>query len=122
MALVHDFAVMSKNGDYFISNHNPNKIAIHDDIILYIADTIKWVIGFNPKQNNFVNGLCYHGITCFDSDLIQPFKNIITRWRDMFIHAPSHFVLTGNWETIVCDDNGGEYKTISVKRDGLLAQ
>ena len=41
MALVHDFVVIPKDGDYFISNHNPNKIAIHDDIILYIADTIK---------------------------------------------------------------------------------
>ena len=40
MALVHDFVVIPKDGD-FISNHNPNKIAIHDDIILYIADTIK---------------------------------------------------------------------------------
>lgn len=40
----------------------------------------------------------------------------------MFIHAPNHFVLTGNWESIVCDNNGGEYKTISVKRDELLAQ
>ncbi len=54
MALVHHFSVTSKCGDYYIGNDNFDKIAIHDDIILYMIDTIKWVIGFNPSKKSLL--------------------------------------------------------------------
>ncbi len=122
MALVHHFSVTSKCGDYYIGNDNFDKIAIHDDIILYMIDTIKWVIGFNPSKKIFVNGLCYHGVTHFDSNLVKPFKNIIISWRDLFSNAPDDFYLTGNWITIAGSANDGEYEKISVNRCEILAK
>lgn len=126
MALMHDFAIIDKslvnNAGDFIKHDNPNKVAIHDDIISYIMDTLKWVIGFNPYQNSHVYGLCYHGVTCFDNQLITPFKQIIIHWRNLFTNAPNEFTLTGQWITTIGDNDNGEYEKISVNRDELLAQ
>ncbi|MDO4450654.1 MAG: hypothetical protein Q4B79_06840 [Moraxella sp.] len=120
--LNHYFAVMPKDSNYVIDNNNPNKIIIDDGIILYTADTMDWITGFNPSDQTFVNGLCYYGITCFDNDLIHPFQNLMVNWRNIFSNAPDDFILTGNWQTFVDNPDKGHYEKILVNRDMLLGQ
>lgn len=122
--LRHYFAVIAHNDDTFINNDNSNKAVIHDDIIQYLMDSLNWIIALAHCDKKCpIQGLCYHGITGFNQSLITPFKNLIIAWRAVFANAPNEFILTGNYFTIVDDDDfKGDYEKITVCRDELLTE
>lgn len=131
MSLDHHFAVIPKgNDDYFIPFCEAHYqkfakiefIAIHDDIIRYIADSLEWVQAFHPVQNCLMNNLCYYGFTLWDNCQVGHFKSVIIAWRELFKNAPDKFVLIGDWTTIVGDNDSGEYAKIKVHRDELLSK
>lgn len=122
--LNHYFAVIANNGDTFINNDNPNKVVIHDDIIQYLMDSLTWITALaHCDKERPIQGLCYYGITGFNKSLITQFKNLIIAWRAVFANAPSNFILTGNYFTVVGDDNfKGDYEKITVCHNELLSE
>lgn len=120
----HYFTIIDNNGDTFINNDNPNKVVIHDDIIQYLTDSLKWITALaHCDKERPIQGLCYYGITGFNKSLITPFKNLIIAWRAVFANAPSNFILTGNYFTVVDNDEcKGDYEKITVCRNDLLSE
>ncbi len=93
-------------------------VEIHDDLIRYMYDTLKWI----PIQNITVDSdffINLYGITMIDKKNALWIKKIFKAWSDLFAHAPENFELTGNYYTI--EETGEEgYETIKINRSELI--
>lgn len=130
--LNHDFAVitneeLAKEHDKYIF-FLPEKLSseivqLHDDLIAYFSDNLKWLTTLNPhKKNQSYQGLCTYGDTVFTKELVTPFKQLLMAWRLLYANAPMQFELTGGWTTIEGKKNSGKYAKIPVNRDELFGK
>lgn len=131
MGLNHDFFLvkhdeykeMSYDGDYMSTVDIGNITSIHDDVIQYIYDTLRWIPSINPARNcerGF--GLNNYGITLIDKEGAEVILKIAKAWADLFANGPSILRLTGNYGWIT-NDKGieeGNYEIIEVNRDELV--
>jgi hypothetical protein len=105
MNLVHEFYLVSQPMDakqiWMLreSNNVIDTVTIHDDMIQYILDSLKWIPCKNPaKQGNPSGfGINYYGVTLFDKQSSASLNGIFSSWRDLFKNAPITFELTGNF-------------------------
>lgn len=127
--LDHDFALITMHNLPLIKNcyifHHQEHLAsevvpLHDDFIIYFADSFQWLDSFNPSTNTPQKSLCYHGYTLFDQKTVKKFKKILTAWHSLFKNAPPNFSLTGSWTEIIGEENSGKYEEINVNRNDLL--
>ncbi|MED4035945.1 coproporphyrinogen III oxidase (plasmid) [Niallia taxi] len=130
MALKHDFYLIPKTTDIisfwqYTSDNSKyiEHIALHDDLILYITDTLKWIPTKNPGMRAITAGfgINYHGVTLLDKHSAVPLRNIFSAWRDLFNIAPEKIELTGDF---VGEDNhqNGEYERLILNRDEIVRQ
>jgi hypothetical protein len=94
--LTHEFYNVS---DEFIKTVSQKKVSrsdvrnysrpfeVHDDIILFIFGTLKWIEVHNYTNKKVQYGLYYHGISIIYPDQIKIFHNIILNWKSMFNYA-----------------------------------
>ncbi|WML33497.1 hypothetical protein [Clostridium sp. OS1-26] len=101
-----------------------NCVLIHNDIIQYIGDTLRWIPSINPG-NGYEKGfgLNNYGITLFDKEGAAVILNIAKLWADLFSNGTPILKLKGSycWTT---NDKGvleGEYEIIEVNRDELVS-
>lgn len=131
MGLEHEFFLVTHNeyeeisydGDYLSSSDPENIISIHDDIIQYIYDTLRWIPSINPAMNyEKGHGLNNFGITLFDKEGAEVILKIAKAWADLISSGPSTLRLTGNYGWITNDDNitEGGYEIIDVDREELI--
>lgn len=129
MALEHEFylipTTVQLQGFWMNLNNNPNiidSVVIHDDIIMYISDTLKWIPSKNPAINGIpgCKGINYHGVTLFDVDSATNLKRVITSWSDLFLNSPNKLELTGEFVTIEAEDYAGHYENLVFDRDDVL--
>lgn len=129
MGLEHEFLLVQEplqTTEVWLLRENVKvivELVIHDEIILYILDSLEWIPRKNPAKegNPSSQGLHYHGITLFDEQSADSLTGIFTAWKNLFEHAPSTFVLTGNFiygET----EEAGEYERIPINRDEIVRQ
>jgi len=129
MALVHEFVLLTQEEcleEVILNDMRANKdvLEIHDDIILYIFDSLKWV---PQAQTGYSNerkyGLNYHGITEIDKDGAIVLCNILKAWSDLFKNTPPMLTLTGSY---FCTEGGvinsGAYEVIEIDRDKVIWQ
>ncbi|MGG0741030.1 hypothetical protein [Niallia taxi] len=120
MALKHDFYLIPRTTDVisfwqYTSDNSKyiEHIALHDDLIFYITDTLKWIptkkTGMPAITAGF--GINYHGVTLLDKQSAVPLRNIFSAWRDLFNNAPEKIELTGDfiWND---DHQNGEYERL----------
>lgn len=130
MALVHNFYLVKELVDLRATVFQMpeeaviDRVTIHDDIILYIMDSLNWVRAENPmkrEEGPQQYGINYCGITLFQQSEARLLHRIFSAWRELFTHAPSEFKLTGNY---VEDehDNTGYYEKIKVEKAALIDQ
>ncbi|MEK5393428.1 hypothetical protein NSQ59_24275 [Margalitia sp. FSL K6-0131] len=132
MALIHDFYLVPKdvmlNKDIVsymdsIKESAVGNVKIHDDLILYMNDTLKWVPSkctpFTKRFNEM--GLDYYAMTILDEDSATTLKDVLLGWRMIFASAPKEITLTGMY--ILSDDQeDGEYEKIIFDKDEVLEQ
>ena len=114
MGLEHEFFLvtydeyeeMSYNEYCFPLEDTSNVILLHDDIVQYIQDTLRWIPSINPAINYERGfGLNNYGITLFDKEGAEVISKIAKVWADLFSNGPATLKLTGNYGWIT-DDNG----------------
>lgn len=133
MALIHEFTT-AKQADIQKILENVNLlrdasvvspvVGIHDDFILYFADSMKWIETTNPrkkpKEHIPHQSLCYYGLTLFLPNQVTQFKRVIEAWYSMFSLAPDEFIITGSWTEVVGEENSGKYDKIQVIKAEIL--
>lgn len=128
MALIHEFVLLTQEEckKEVILNIRANKdvLEIHDDIILYIFDSLKWV----PQASNGCSGekkygFNYYGITEIDKEGAIVLCNILKAWSDLFKNSPPKLILTGNYSWTEDEKiDTGAYEVIEIDRDKVIGQ
>ena len=101
MVLIHDFYLVPKDttlkNDLLgymnsIKEFSVAHVKIHDDIILYMADTINWVPSKSTPFTRRFNemGLDYYGITILDDNSTTVLKEVHLGWRKIFASAQNY--------------------------------
>lgn len=126
--LNHDFFLLSRDkhdyDDYLNFINNPEAILMHDDLISYIADTLKWIPCYLPRGKNKLiafEGLNFYGPTIIKEDGAILAQKIFTLWADLFSIAPKELKLTGDFTWIEGKSvNSGKYNVIKAKRNEVV--
>lgn len=120
MSLNHQFVLIPKADysdrwlDWSFMNHEPvERVSIHDDIIQYINDSLKWIPTVNPCVSKSRYGLNIHGITLVNDEGAALLRNIFDSWSSLFSNGPEILILTGSYRIT----NGkGMYQKIEIKK------
>ena len=70
---------------------NFKTIKIHDDIIVFMLNTLNWIKTKNYKIKKLSYGLNYYGISIIYPDQLLVLENIIKGWINLFNNAPEIF-------------------------------
>jgi hypothetical protein len=123
--LNHDFLLVSRKeheySEYLDFINDPNALQIHDDVLGYMADTLKWIPSYNPAKAERCSGLCWYGPTVIKSEGARIAARIFHAWAELFSYGPKRLQLTGAWGV----EEGrpfaeGDYKKIRVDRDVIV--
>ncbi|SDM84329.1 hypothetical protein [Paenibacillus jilunlii] len=113
MALEHEYYLIPITIDverFWMNRENNHKVidsmVIHDDIIMYISDTLKWIPSRNPAlhETPVCAGINYHGVTLFEKKSAGTLKSIFSSWRNLLLNSPLVLELTG--EFVVVEGGG----------------
>jgi hypothetical protein len=75
---------------------NKKTVTVHDDIILFIYETLKWIESYDYKDERVVSGLYYDGISYIHNDQLYLFSEIVDSWVGLFRNAPKSLLLNKN--------------------------
>jgi hypothetical protein len=129
MALEHEFYLIPQTTDireYWQLTHDERTfldcVVLHDDLILYIIDSLKWIPSKNPGIRTVPegHGINYHGLTLFDKQSAITLRNIFSAWKNLFENAPMIMKLTGSF--VWSDNEEGEYERLILDRDRVIKQ
>ena len=122
--LYHSFQLVDrKSFDYsdyckLISTQHPVKI--HDNVIHYILDTLKWITSYNPATNEEMTGLSLYGPTVVRKEGAHCALRIFSAWADLFSNGPSVLDLSGPYTWKNSDPKRGNFTKVTVKRDEIV--
>jgi hypothetical protein len=99
--LNHDFLLLSSRnfriGYWSQDRQLPGGVQIHDDLLRYTSDTLKWIPSrVSSKQVPF-QGLDFYGETWITSEGAGLTQRIFSSWADLFASGPDAFELTGSY-------------------------
>ena len=99
----------------------PGDIELHDDVIRYMDDTLRWLPAYNPARRQDCEGLCLYGSTVVWAHGARVAAQIFSAWERLFSLGPAELELTGAyaWEE---DPEAGRYEKLRFERDELCAR
>lgn len=132
MSLLHEFILIPQdeianiekiNNETLLTVPSSNKVEIHDDIIQYIFDTLRWVPTINTCKNN-ENGLGLNnwGITLISKDGAEVLMKISKAWADLFSNGPSKIILKGKYTWTDEKIDQGQYEILEFDRNELVGE
>ncbi len=120
--LNHDFISLPhtfKFDDYVKYYNFENSIQLHDDLISYFWDTLKWIPIINPDEmNNRELGLQRWGVSIIDVEGAYIVKSIFDSWAQLFNNGPNDLRLTVGYSYE--DNPDGEFERMTVNKEELI--
>lgn len=124
MALTHEFVLIERKKidepSYYLFTEGMDQVEIHDDLILYIMDSLRWI----PTSNAAIRsapldfGLYVHGVTLIQNEGARLLRDICLGWAALFSHAPEEIVLTGLYTEV--EGTEGFYEKITVSKESII--
>ncbi len=124
MSLMHEFLLMSSADQSpleYRSFAREHVVGVHDDLLQYMADSLKWIPTLNPARNERGFGLNLYGPTAILQDGAPIAASVFRSWAQLLGLAPQELVLTGPWTTIEGWQGSGEYAQLRFDRDDVVA-
>ena len=114
--LNHDFLLLSTREcqytDYMKWINNDRAILIHDDIMNYMYDTLKWITCYYPARKMMKHkGLNFYGPTVIKKDGAVEAQKVFATWATLFSAGPKRIKLTGE---------GADHSGIRINRDEVV--
>ncbi|UOY93335.1 hypothetical protein MUG87_04195 [Ectobacillus sp. JY-23] len=128
MGLQHEFFLVPDTVDaYCFSIERQVEAAIdvvyiHDDLIVYMWDTLQWIPSKTPRKTGIEEGLGLNrwGITVLDDESVEKISNILQAWRMLFKMSPHQLTLTGG--LMWTENELVEYEQLKFQREEVLEQ
>lgn len=129
MSLDHEFVLIPKDMaeqcsdfDYSLTQRSDiEKAILHDDVLGYISDSLKWIPTQNPCMQERTSGLHWYGITLIGDEGAPIMKRVLRAWLDLFRNGPETLLLTGGYCWIYGESpEKGHYEIIELEREMLL--
>src|SRR5215203_2718614 len=97
--LNHDFLLLSTREhpytDYMKCKNHRKAIRIHDNVMNYMQDTLKWITCYNPAHKMTKHkGLNFYGPTVIKKDGAVDAENLFTAWANLFSIGPMRIKIT----------------------------
>lgn len=93
MSLMHEFAIIPKEYNELKILPTMKRVSISDDIILYMADSLKWIQTYwNGKEDK--ESLNYYGYSFISGENLNKLRHIVDNWKKLFSLAPDSFYIT----------------------------
>lgn len=125
----HDFLLLPDVGDrrqqYLGHINDPNAMTLHDDVLSYFHDTLKWIPSENPANPTqwCGRGLNWHGVTAISGDGAHVASRVFTAWAEIFAIGPPKIMMTGQFTWIEGDSpESGSYDEIAVDRSEIVSK
>jgi hypothetical protein len=122
--LAHEFWLLAETSedyaDWCEGIGRPADVALQDDIVQYVSDTLRWIPSINPANPTEWSGfgLNYYGTTVINSVGAPAAARILRNWATLFFEGPPEFELRGSYEWTEGDSvEAGAYERIVVDRD-----
>jgi len=114
---------MDREAQFLECFHSPHALHLHDDIMVYIGDSLSWVASSNPGNpgDSKEFGLNRTGPTAIEGDGAAKFTEILRVWAKLFTQGPPGLCLTGEYRSIEDEDEEGAYEELRLDRDKLVS-
>lgn len=98
--LNHEFLLLSREqypyAEYMQWINNPKAIHLHDDLMHYLDDSLRWITCYNPAKRMLRHkGLNFYGPTVIKSDGAVILQRVLSGWSQIFSSGPKRINLTG---------------------------
>src|SRR5215472_13752175 len=72
-------------------------VTLHDDFLIYIADSLRWIASYNPakRKDRRQNGFNFHAITAVGQDGARLAERVFESWAVLFSQGPPQLNLRG---------------------------
>jgi len=121
--LHHEFLLLSREqypyAEYMQWINNPKAIHLHDDLMHYLDDSLRWITCYNPAKRMLRHkGLNFYGPTVIKSDGAVVLQRILSGWSEIFSSGPKRINLTGPYERR--EGETGSHTVIKLDRDVVV--
>ena len=127
--LNHGFLLLPDTGDrrQQYQNHinDPAAKTLHDDVLRYIDDTLKWIPSENPANPTewCGHGLNWYGPTSISGDGARIASRIFAAWAELFAIGPRNITLTGPYAWIEGESaESGSYDKIPIEQSEIVSK
>jgi len=96
------------------------RVAVHDDLLRYLEDTLRWIDAYNPSRRRSQSGLNLHGVTVIVAP--KSAAEIFEAWAALFSRSPKKLRLTGAYEWTVGKAESGRYEQVRPDRDVVFSK
>lgn len=125
LSLNHDFYLVTGKTirDVRPTLRRYRSVQIHDDLMRYIEDSLKWVpcVNRGSAQRSYL-GLNLYGPNFIDATGSEVVNHVFTAWANLFRNGPRKLGLKGSWECTGTDPRKGKYQRIRVDRDEVVTK
>jgi len=93
-------------------------VALHDDLLQYISDSLRWIRCFNPCLQTEHSGLNLYDVTVIENSGASNAAQVFTAWASLFALSPSELRLTGSFVT---NGESKDYEELRFNRDEVVS-
>jgi hypothetical protein len=98
-------------------------VLLHDHILQYISDSLKWIPTENPARRGEPGmGLNFYGPTSITQRGAQQAFGVFSAWASLLALGPPMLRLRGLWSFIEGEPQSGAYDVLELDRDELVGK
>ena len=100
----------------------PPEVEIHDDLIRYMNDALRWIPAQDPRRGEPCAGLDLYGPTCVHTDGARVARAVFSAWAALYALGPEMLDLTGPSTRTADDPSAGTPERLRLDRDDVCSR
>lgn len=96
-------------------------VAIYDDHLAYMSDTLRWIESYNSAQRKPFEGLCWYGPTVIRKEGAKTTFQIFNAWAELFRVGPEILNLEGYY-VFDSEHPEGYFDRLKIPRDEIVSK
>ena len=98
----------------------PAPLNLHDDVVGYLLDQLRWIPSWNPSKQVPSSGLNLYGPTVIDVEGAAIAERVFRGWANLLVIGPPVLDLQGYWSFFGDDPKLGAYERLRIDRTPVV--